>query len=172
MTEAAELGAIADNTESSGSASNKPSQRYGIYRAICVDPADPKKSGRIKVNIPALDITETDVEKDGVWAYPCTPFASPNLEKKGEKVSDFGSLYVPPKFSIVFVFFEDGDPSRPRYFGGATLENAIPTENRVGSEWWNKHTVIKSMDKRMVFVSDDNSNDASVIIRGKDRNVS
>ena len=141
----------------------------GIYRAKCVDPKDPLKSGRIKVWIPKLNYTKQS-EDEGIWAYPCTPFAAPNLEVKNS-VSDFGSLMVPPKDSYVFVFFEDNDPSKPRYFGGVVLEGAIPTENQAGSEYWNKHTVIKTPEKRMIFVSDDSSSDASIIIRGKDRNV-
>ena len=99
-----------------------------------------------------------------MWAYPCTPYAGSNLESK--TVNDFGSLYVPPKDSYVFVFFEDGDTSKPRYFGGLILENSIPTENRAGNEYWNKHTIIKTPAKRTIFVSDDTSHDACVIIRG------
>lgn len=168
MADIQALNTVASQTSGGTNNQNVPTGNFGIYRAICIDPKDPLKSGRIKIQIPALNLTVTK-ENDGVWAYPCTPYASPNLEKKGEDVSDFGSLLIPPKNSHVFVFFEDGDVSKPRYFGGVTLENAIPTENRNGSEYWNKHTVIKTPKKRMIFVSDDDSSDASVIIRGKDR---
>lgn len=168
MAEREKLQQIANVTNNSPDVYSQPTQRYGIYRAVCVDPKDPLKSGRIKVNIPALDIEYTK-DTEGIWAYPCTPFAAPNLEKSGEDVSDFGSLLVPPKNSYVFVFFEDGDVNKPRYFGGLTLENAIPTECKNGSEYYNKHMVIKTPKKRMVFVSDDDSSDASIIIRGKDR---
>ena len=168
MAEREKLQQIASATGNFNGLQSQPPARYGIYRAICVDPKDPLKSGRIKVNIPAF-VTDYSKDNEGIWAYPCTPYAAPNLEKSGEKVSDFGSLLVPPKDSYVFVFFEDGDVSKPRYFGGLTLENAIPTECRNGEQYYNKHMVIKTPEKRMIFVSDDDSHDSSVIIRGKDR---
>lgn len=155
---------ISDNVTGSTNTNSQPSGKFGIYRAKCVDTKDPLKSGRIKVFIPALNL-EITKETEGIWALPCTPYAGCNLEGSNG-VNDFGSLYVPPKDSFVFVFFEDGDTSKPRYFGGVVLENAVPTENRAGEQYWNKHTVIKTPDKRMIFVSDDNSHDASVIIRG------
>ena len=167
MAEAMTLNAVADTGGTS--THNQPEKHFGIYRAICVDNKDEKKSGRIKVNIPALNYTQIK-DNEGVWALPCTPFAAPNLEKKNN-VSDFGALYIPPVDSYVYVFFEDGDSSKPRYFGGVTLEGAIPTEQQAGEQYWNKHVVIKTPEKRMIFVSDDNSSDASVIIRGKDRNA-
>lgn len=167
MSEVAALNQVADNGGTS--THNQPQRYFGIYRAICVDNKDQKKSGRIKVNIPALNYTQIK-DTDGVWAFPCTPFAAPNLEKKN-KVSDFGALYIPPVDSYVYVFFEDGDASKARYFGGVVLEGAIPTEQQSGEQYWNKHTVIKTPEKRMIFVSDDSSSDASIIIRGKDRNA-
>lgn len=162
------MNVVSDNSGGTNTHS-QPERYFGIYRAICVDPIDPKKSGRIKVWIPALNYTKFE-DTDGMWAMPCTPYAGSNLEKINEKVSDFGSLYIPPKDAYVYVFFEDGDPSKPRYFGGLIIEGGIPTEQQAGDEYWKKHTVIKSPEKRMMFVSDDDTNDCSVIIRGKDRN--
>ena len=170
MSEALQMDYINDTTSGSDSTHNQPEKKYGIFRAKCVNSQDPEKTGRIKVWIPALNYTKAE-EEEGTWAYPCCPFAGPNLEKNGDKVSDFGSLYLPPKDSYVYVFFEDGDTSKPIYFGGVVTEGAIPTENQAGKQWWNKHTVIKSPEKRMIFMSDDSQSDSSVIIRGKDRNA-
>ena len=168
-SELQDLTNVAENAEGSNSTQNKPSLSYDvIYRAKCVDPKDPTKSGKIKVWIPKLHYTSVD-EDNGIWAYPCTPYAASNLEEKSGGVSDFGSLYIPPKGSFVYVFFEDGDQNKARYFGGTVIEGGIPTENQAGNEWWNKHTVIKTPAKRIIFVSDDDSSDACVLIRGKER---
>ena len=164
-----ELNQLADNVEGASNTQNMPSLSYDvIYRAKCVDNKDPLKTGRIKVWIPKLNYTHID-EDQGIWALPCTPYAASNLEKKGEAVTDFGSLYVPPVDSFVYIFFEDGDQNKPRYFGANIIEGGIPTENQAGNQWWNKHTVIKTPAKRIIFVSDDDSGDASIIIRGKER---
>ena len=172
MAEISKISTISDETNGLEHILNVKEARYGIFRAKVVDNNDEdKKTGRVKVWIPAIHYPKIKEEdEEGVWAYPCTPFAASNLEKKGEPVSDFGTLYVPPKDSYVFIFFEDGDVGKPRYFGGLVLEGAIPTENQAGEEPWNKHMVIKTLEKRMIFVSDDTKSDACIIIRGKDRN--
>ena len=157
-----DINILTENVSGSTSTTNVPSKRGGIYRAKCVDPKDPDKSGKVKVWIPALSYTK-DEDTEGIWARPATSFAAANLEKK--EVNDFGSLYIPPKDSYVYVFFEDGDSSKPVYFAGCILEGSIPTECQAGSEYWNKHMVIKTTKKRMIFVSDD-PDDACVIIRG------
>ena len=171
MSKIQKISNVSDQVNGLENILNVEEVNYGIFRAKVVDNKDEEMTtGRIKVWIPALHYPKIKEEdEDGVWAWPCTPFAASNLEKEGEPVSDFGSLYVPPKDSFVFVFFEDGDVNKVRYFGGVVLEGAIPTENQGGEEPWNKHTVIKTLDKRIIFVSDDTKSDASIIIRGKDR---
>lgn len=163
-----DLTQIAENVEGSGNTQNQESLEYSsIYRAKCIDNKDPLKTGRIKIWIPSKHHTKVE-ETNGIWAYPCTTFAASNLEEKGKPESDIGSLYIPPVNSYVFIFFEDGDSSKPRYFGGVVTEGAIPTENQTG-DYYKKHTVIKTPSKRIIFVSDDDSNDACVLIRGKER---
>ena len=163
MADVQDLSTIADNISGVPNSSSQASGKFGIYRAKCVDTQDPLKSGRIRVFIPALNL-EMMKENEGIWALPCSPFAGSNLEVSA--VNDIGSLLVPPKDSLVYVFFEDGDTSKPRYFGGVVLENAVPTENRAGKQYWNKHTILKTPNKRIIFVSDDSKSDAGVIIRG------
>ena len=157
------MSAVGQNVSGAQSSTNGPSNIFGIFRAKCTDPKDPDKSGKIKVWIPELSYKK-DEDTEGIWARPATPYAAVNLEKK--EVNDFGSLYVPPKDSYVYVFFENGDPSKCVYFAGMVLEGSIPTECQSGSQYWNKHVIIKTPKKRIIFVSDDPS-DACVIIRGQ-----
>lgn len=164
----ADLTKVAENAEGANSTQNKDSlENNFIYRAKCVDNKDPLKSGRIKVWIPAKHHTKVE-ENEGIWAYPCTPFAGSNLEESGKSVSDIGSLFIPPIHSYIYVFFENGEQNKARYFGGLVTEGAIPTENQTG-QYYNKHTIIKTPNKRIIFVSDDESTDACVLIRGKER---
>ena len=158
-----DIALMGEGASGASSTMNALSVTSGIYRAKCVDPKDPDKSGKIKVWIPALSYTK-DEDTSGIWARPATSFAAANLEK--EEVNDFGSLYIPPKDSYVYVFFEDGDSSKPVYFAGCVLEGSIPTECQAGSQYWNKHMIIKTPQKRMIFVSDD-PDDSCIIIRGK-----
>ena len=170
MPDVSEMNKISDSSEGMHDTNKKESNEYSmIYRAKCVDNKDPLKSGRIKVNIPKLNSTTTE-DTEGTWAYPCTPFAGSNLEGDAEEsVHDFGSLCIPPKDSVVYVFFEEGDQSKPRYFGGLVTEGAVPTENQQGEEYYNKHTIFKSPKKRLIFISDDSKTDACILIRGMER---
>ena len=146
---------------------NKDERRFGIYRGQVIDNVDPKKTGRVKVWVPEHDY-QTVKDNEGTWAYPFTIFSASNLEAKDGGVKDFGALHIPPVDSFVGVFYEGGDPSKPRYFGGFILEGAIPTENQDGGQYWNKHTITKTPKKRTILMSDD-PDDECVIIRGKKR---
>ena len=158
---------IAEQAEGTGNSQNKSVTKDScIYRAKCIDNKDPLKTGRIKIVIPEVNYTKYK-EGEGVWAYPCTPFAGCNLEESD--VSDFGCLMIPPINSYVFIFFEGGDINRPVYFGGLITEGAIPTENQAGEKWYAKHTLIKTPKKRLIMVSDDDSSDSCIIIRGMER---
>ena len=170
MPDINDMSSVASKSEGSINTNSIDSLDYsGIYRAKCIDNKDPLKTGRIKVFIPKVHRTKVE-ETEGTWAYPCTPYAGSNLEPDAkEPIHDFGSLYVPPIDSFVYVFFEDGDQSKVRYFGGLITQGAIPTENQAGDQYWDKHTVIKTPKKRLIFVSDDNTNDACILIRGMQR---
>jgi uncharacterized protein involved in type VI secretion and phage assembly len=87
------------------------SRHYGKYRAVVVDVDDPKKMGRITVNVPeVLQETETP------WALPAAPFAGP----------DHGLVLIPEVGDGVWIEFEAGDISRPIWSGGWWDEGEMP----------------------------------------------
>jgi len=134
---------------------------YGNYRAKVVDNKDPEKYARVKVWIP--DLMPEVSEDEGLWARPANnPIGGRNDEQKYA-----GSIYIPPKGSWLWVFFEAGNPNRPYYFGALELQNSktLP-ENQVGSNYQNKWTIIKSLEGRTIIVSDD-PDDARIEITGK-----
>lgn len=79
-----------------------PRRAYGKYRGIVVDnQGDPAGAGRIKVRVPEIH------GDDSVWAWPCVPYAGPQV----------GWFMMPPVDAGVWVEFEAGDPSRPIWVG-------------------------------------------------------
>lgn len=88
-------------------------KHYGKYRGLVVDNADPRKQGRVKVNVP-----EILGEVDSGWALPCAPYA-------GKKV---GMYTVPAVGSGVWVEFEAGDVSRPIWVGCWWESDSVPTD--------------------------------------------
>ncbi len=73
------------------------SVRYGKYRGVVTDDADPLGIGRVRVAVPDV------LPQRGVWALPCAPPAVPPS--------------VPPVGSNVWVEFEQGDPDYPIWAG-------------------------------------------------------
>lgn len=89
---------------------------YGTYRGFVIDNRDPDHLGRLKLNIPqisAKNIMQT-------WAWPRGQIAG----------ADFGSFVIPPKGSMVWASFENGDPSHPLWEGGAWSKGNAPQEAR------------------------------------------
>lgn len=77
---------------------------YGKYRGRVVENEDPEGRGRLKLNVPSL--FGGDIVTD--WALPCMPFG-------GE--DGVGQLTVPSVDALVWVEFEQGDPSYPIWVG-------------------------------------------------------
>jgi uncharacterized protein involved in type VI secretion and phage assembly len=88
-------------------------RHYGKYRGTVVDTNDPRKQGRIKVQVP-----EILGDVDSGWALPCAPYA-------GDKT---GVYTVPSVGSGVWVEFEAGDVSRPIWVGCWWQSSAVPTD--------------------------------------------
>lgn len=87
---------------------------YGTYRGFVIDTRDPDNLGRLKLNVPqisAKNIMQT-------WAWPRGLVAS----------KDFGEFIIPPKGSMVWVSFENGDPSHPLWEGGGWSKGNAPQE--------------------------------------------
>lgn len=81
------------------------SKHYGMYPGLVVDNLDPKKRGRVKVEIPGLCEPSTD------WALPIG-----GAHSSGE--ANRGGFDPPKKGSAVVVAFLDGDVDHPVYLGG------------------------------------------------------
>jgi len=146
----------------------KPITAVRKYRAKVVDTEDPLKLGRVKVWI--VDSMEGFVEDNkGLWAMPGNNCFVGNRDSELVGRDDLGSLFIPPKETYVYVTFEDGDFNKPFYHVGLNLSTneTVPIENQYGKKWWDKWTLIKTPQGRQILVSDDDTNDESVIIRGK-----
>ena len=152
---------------------------FGLYRALVIDPDDPKQTGRVKVRIPDIMTNKAtcgEFCEKGLWARPG------NLQLGGRNVRDTlgprcfyddalyqGQCLIPPKGSHVFIFFEKGDPNRPFYFGAADYgQNKILAEHRTGGKQYLKWTPMKTHQGRAMIFSDDPF-DARVEITGKKR---
>lgn len=166
MSDMSTLFKEADNVNKSRT--NQIEMWDSIYRAKCVENKDPSKQGRVRVWIPEL--MEGTVNDDkGVWVRPAPHTYSGNAETGSDGVDDCGSLTVPPIGAYVYVFFEMSDPNKGCYFCGATVKDSIPTECQAGGNWYKKDVLCKRPTGRVVMVSDDDSLDAGVVIRSKDR---
>ena len=96
---------------------------YGMYRAKVEENDEtqipsggagvtPKKWGRIKVRVYPMMASDKIPVAALPWAVPAFPLK----EGSGE---GFGVFSIPRKESMVWVFFEDGDPMCPVYFAEA-----------------------------------------------------
>ena len=138
-----------------------------IYRGKCIFNSDPLKQGRIKAWIPEMmDGTVNDDE--GVWIRPASFTFAGNSEDGIDGADDCGSVIIPPVGSYIYIFFEQGDPSKGRYFAGASVDNSIPTECQNGQEWFNKHVILKTPKGKLLMISDA-PDDGGIIIRSTDR---
>lgn len=77
---------------------------YGLYRGFVVNNKDPQKLGRVQIRLAQL-ASDNKIE---TWAWP---FGQP-------AGNDFGDFFIPPKGSMVWVSFENGDPQFPLWTGG------------------------------------------------------
>lgn len=77
---------------------------YGKYRGFVVSNEDPKKLGRLKVNVPSVlgDAIVTG------WATPCLPYGGQPNE---------GALFIPDAGAGVWVEFEQGNLDAPIWVG-------------------------------------------------------
>ena len=88
----------------------------GFFRGVVEDNKDPLKAGRVRVRVHGLHtpkIIKTETEgiptEELPWAEPCMPIHEGS-------VSGFGAWAVPLQGSQVMLFFENENPSQPRYF--------------------------------------------------------
>ena len=155
-----------------------------FYRALVIDAHDERQLGRVKVRIPDL-MPETDDDacgawdEKGLWAHPANNYlGGRNLQDMMGDRANFqdgwyqGSCLIPPEGSWVFIFFENGDPDHPYYFGAGDYgQRKVLPENQQGPDWEKKWTLYKSRMGRCIIISDD-EDDCRVEITGKKRQIS
>lgn len=87
---------------------------YASYRGFVVDNNDPQKKGRIKIKCPAVYKKEIP-EK---WVFP-----------KGIMSGNGWGFYAIPQIGdMVWISFENGDPSFPIWEYGHWLDGQVPTK--------------------------------------------
>ena len=137
----------------------------GIYRAKCIDTRDNNKQGRVKVWIPDLMAAVPDVQ--GIWARPGNnPLGGRNSIETGDAHHYQGSCMIPPIGSWLYIFFECGDPSEPRYMCAGDYGQGMVLPECQEGDWWNKWVPIKTRRGRCIVLSDDPF-DERVEITGK-----
>jgi len=155
-----------------------------FYRALVIKSRDPRKLGRVKVRIPDL-MPEQDDKKycgkwkeKGIWAHPANNYlGGRNTQDMTGKRAEFdqgqyqGSCLIPPEGSWVFIFFENGEPNHPYYFGSLDAgQTMVLPENQLGEEYEKKWTLIKTKQGRCIVLSDEDG-DARIELTGKKRNL-
>jgi len=91
----------------------------GIYDGVVVDNADPKRSGRLRVNVPGLIDDTGWAQPYGVW---------------GGGGTGVGGGFIPDVGAEVVVQFTRGDPDSPRWTYGAWGESDAPAPLRDGPD--------------------------------------
>jgi hypothetical protein len=81
---------------------------YGKYSGVVKDDKDPRKQGRLKVDVPSVWRGA-----DPVWARPCFPP---------------GHFFTPPVGAQVWIEFEAGDPGYPLWVGTWYPQEEVPAE--------------------------------------------
>lgn len=77
---------------------------YGPYRAFVVDNRDPAKQGRIRVECPRAKLPKENRE----WVLPMMHGAG----------NDDGIFWPPEEEDTVWIFFDNGDPTKPLCYSG------------------------------------------------------
>lgn len=122
-------------------------QFFGKYRAIVTKNNDPEKMGRIKVRCPKVL-----GEYESAWCTPCVPSA----------FNDGGLFYVPNNGEVVWVEFEEGNPSKPIWVGSWWIPNRTPLQNSNNVE---EKVMFVSRNQHIIEVDDKNN---TIIIKMKD----
>lgn len=122
---------------------------YGKYRAIVVNNKDPENMARVKVMCPSVL-----GDYESAWCLPCLPIA----------FDDGGLYYVPSVEEVVWVEFEEGDPSKPIYTGSWWIPNRSPQQKNNSKKPEQKITLISRCQNMLEF----NDEDKTVIIKTVD----
>lgn len=138
--------------------------KFGKYRGTVVDNADPKKRGRLKLNVPSA------LGKDVVtgWATPCAPYGGADNQ---------GLLMIPEVGAGVWVEFEEGNTTAPIWVGTFWCEpngtTELPRPNgddaAEAGEAQDPPTrkILKTLKGHTIQLEDKDGEEAIVIVEGK-----
>jgi uncharacterized protein involved in type VI secretion and phage assembly len=90
---------------------------YGPYAAIVINNQDPEGKGRIQVSCPRAKLGADS----GIWLWPMFVGAGTtnrNNLTPGAPQNPCGFFWVPPVSEMVFIFFDNGDPTKPLCWTG------------------------------------------------------
>lgn len=144
----------------------------GIYRAICNENnINGGKYAQIRCYIPVLHCSDSNLspEKDGVICSPANSFLFGADENTKEPVR---AVLVPSINSLLWVFFEDADSTRPYYLTAFQNElSEVPDTNKQGQNGPQDpskvYTFFHSWSGRQFIISDDEKTQR-IELRGKD----
>lgn len=122
-------------------------QFFGKYRAIVVNNKDPERMGRIRVRCPKVL-----GEYVSAWCTPCTPCA----------FNDGGLFYIPNVEEVVWIEFEEGNPSKPIWSGSWWIPNRTPMQRDLNVQ---DKVMFISRNQHIIEVDDKNN---TIIIKMKD----
>lgn len=136
---------------------------YGMYRGIVVDVKDPKKNGRVRIQVPALGhFKPADVPKNN-WALPCMNVSVGDPDKTDKQVH--GDFDPPELWDQVWVQFENGDSRYPVYMGGWIPDMEVKGKEEIYSEG-NKVKVRRTRGGHQIRMSDKKDDVSVSIIKG------
>lgn len=109
---------------------NQEDKLFGIYKGVIEDNNDTEKQmGRCKIRIFGVHTPKkVKTETEGIPTNEI-PWAEPALGLFGGSVNGIGAWTVPVQGTLVFIFFEQGNILKPRYF--ATIPG-YPTDQNHG----------------------------------------
>lgn len=144
---------------------------YGAIRVFCPDLMRPQKSktgGSAGISPPPSPPSNIPPEQT-ILAFPGNTMTFYNTEDLEEKSAYMGSLWVPPKNSYIWIWFEAGNRDRAFYMSGFRyLNTKVPPENRGVDEPHKVITIIKTISGKSLVFSDSKDADR-VQICGKKR---
>jgi uncharacterized protein involved in type VI secretion and phage assembly len=115
---------------------------HGKYRGVVVANEDPLSLGRLQVA--AADVYGSETSG---WALPAVPYAGDGV----------GLFLIPPVGALVWVEFEQGDPTYPIWTGCFWADGQLPADPAVPTT-----KVLKTVSATLTF--DDEPGSASVTI--------
>ena len=104
-----------------------------FYRAFVANNVDPLKLGRVQVRIPSIHGTQATTLQTPTSSLP---WAAPGIWNCAG--NDMGQYLVPEVGTLVFVTFEQGDQTKPIYFGGISNQMGNTTKYIVNPKDINK----------------------------------